>query len=266
MTIRETLVRFKRDFKKYREYVTYTSRSELRAETANTYLNWIWWIMEPVCLMLIYTFIFGYVFKSSEDYFPLFVMTGISMWRFFSMSVQGSATLIASHHAIVSRIYIPKQMLLLVLMARCGIKSLFSFMIVVVMMFVYRVHPSVEMLLALPAILLLILITYGICCLIMHIGVFIEDTSYVVGIVLTMLMYLTGIFWSVEARLPGLFGLILSRSNPVTFSINVARNGLLYGENSFHWTFLVWVAAAIVISILGTRLIYKNENTYAKVI
>ncbi|MDO4869838.1 MAG: ABC transporter permease [Bacillota bacterium] len=266
MTIKETFSRFAKDWKKYREYVSYTSRSELRAETANTYLNWVWWILEPVLLMMIYTFIFGYIFKSSEEYFPLFVMFGIAMWRFFSMSVQSSATLIVSHRMIVSRIYIPKHMLLLVLMARCGIKSLFSFMIVVVMMVVFRVHPSLEMLLVFPAVILLILFTYGVCCFIMHIGVFIEDTSYVVGVVLTMMMYMTGIFWSVEARLPGLAGLILCRTNPVTFSINVARNGLLYGVNSFHWTFLVWIAAAIVIAILGTRLVYKNENTYAKVI
>lgn len=266
MTIRDTIVRFAADWKKYREYVSYTSRSELRAETVNTHLNWVWWIMEPFCLMLIYTFIFGYVFKSTEDYFPLFVMFGISMWRFFSMSVQSSSTLIVSHRMIISRIYIPKHMLLLVLMSRCGIKSLFSFMIVVVMMLIYRVPPSPEMLLVLPAILLLILITYGVCCFVMHIGVFVEDTSYVVGVVLTMLMYLTGIFWSVEDRLPGMFGVILSRGNPVTFAINVARNGFLYGTNSFHWTFLVWVAVSIVIAVLGTRLVYQNENTYAKVI
>ena len=266
MTIKDTVVRFARDWKKYSEYVSYTSRSELRAETANTYLNWVWWILEPVLLMLIYTFIFGYVFKSSEQYFPLFVMVGISMWRFFSMSVQGSSTLIVSHRMIVSRIYIPKHMLILVLMSRCGIKSLFSLMIVVVMMFVYRVHPSVEMLMIFPAVILLILITYGVCCFITHIGVFIEDTSYVVGVVLTMLMYMTGIFWSVEARMPGMLGMIMLRSNPVTFSITLARNGMLYGVNSFHWTFLVWLAVAIILALLGTRLIYKNENTYAKVI
>ena len=43
--------------------------AELKSEVADSYLNWLWWIIEPICFMLIYTFIFGYVFKNSEQYF-----------------------------------------------------------------------------------------------------------------------------------------------------------------------------------------------------
>lgn len=41
-------------------------------------------------MMIIYTIIFGIVFKASEDYFPIFIFTGITMWGFFSRSVNGS--------------------------------------------------------------------------------------------------------------------------------------------------------------------------------
>lgn len=266
LTLAETVRRFASDWRRYKDYVIYTAQAELRAEVANAYLDWVWWILEPFCLMIVYTIVFGFIFRVSEPYFPAFVMSGIAMWRFFSMSVQGSATLVKSHKMIVSRIYIPKHMILLVYMLRCAIKTLFSFAVVLVMMVVFRVIPSLTMFMVLPGLVLLFLVTYVVCCFVMHIGVFVEDMSYIVNVGLTMLMYFTGTFWSIETRIPAPYGIIASRLNPVAFSISLARNGLLYGKSSLHWSYFVWIAVLLVLAVVGTRLIYRNENTYVKVI
>ena len=45
--------RFANDLKKYHGYALYAAKAELKAEVAGSYLNWVWWILEPVCLMLI---------------------------------------------------------------------------------------------------------------------------------------------------------------------------------------------------------------------
>lgn len=266
LTLLQTARRLLRDLRTYKDYVLYTAKAELRSEIANAYLDWIWWVLEPFCLMIVYTVVFGVIFKSKEPCFPAFVMTGIAMWRFFALSVQGSATLVKNRKMIVSRTYVPKHMLLLVHMLRCGFKSLFSFLVVLAMMVFYGIVPTPTILLVLPAFLLLFVVTYAVCCFVLHVGVFVDDTPYIANVVLTMLMYFTGTFWSVEMRIPAPYGLIVSRINPVAFSISLARNGLLYGQNSFHWTYFVWLAAAIVLALVGSRLIYRNENTYVKVI
>ena len=51
--------RFIKDTKKYWKYTIYAAKSQLKTEVANSYLNWIWWILEPFCFMLIYAFVFG---------------------------------------------------------------------------------------------------------------------------------------------------------------------------------------------------------------
>lgn len=266
LTFVGTIRRFASDWRRYREYVLYTAKAELSSEVSNAYLDWIWWVLEPFCLMVVYTLVFGVIFKSKEQCFPVFVMCGIAEWRFFSMSVQGSATLVKSRKMIVSRVYIPKQMLLLVHMFRCAFKSLFSFLVVFAMMVFYGISPQPLALMVLPSFLLLFLVTYFVCCFVMHLGVFVEDIPHVINVGLTMLMYFTGTFWSIETRVPAPYGVWLSRVNPVAFSISLARNGLLYGQNSFHWTYFVWLALAFALSVVGTRLVYKNENTYVKVI
>ena len=78
--------RFKDDLKKYWKYAIYSSNAQLKSEIANSYLNWLWWILDPLCFMLIYVFMFGYVFKSKQQYFAIFVFIGITLWDFFNKS------------------------------------------------------------------------------------------------------------------------------------------------------------------------------------
>lgn len=68
--------------KKYWKYAIYSSKAQLKSEIANSYLNWLWWILDPLCFMLIYVFMFGYVFKSKQQYFAIFVFIGITSGTF----------------------------------------------------------------------------------------------------------------------------------------------------------------------------------------
>ena len=65
--------RFINDVKKYYNYTIYSAKSELKSEVSNSYLNWIWWVLEPLCFMMIYAFVFGVVFNSKEEYFLAFI-------------------------------------------------------------------------------------------------------------------------------------------------------------------------------------------------
>ena len=56
--------RFFKDLKKYKNYLTYSTWAELKAEVINSYLGWLWLILEPLCFMLIYTFLAGIIFKA----------------------------------------------------------------------------------------------------------------------------------------------------------------------------------------------------------
>ena len=100
--------RFFNNIKKYYKYAIYSAKAELKSEVADSYLNWLWWIIEPVCFMLIYTFVFGYVFKNSEPYFASFIFVGLTCWEFFNRMINGSVKLITSNRDLVTKVYIPK--------------------------------------------------------------------------------------------------------------------------------------------------------------
>lgn len=257
--------RFFNDISRYFHYSIVAAKAQLKAEVAGSYLNWIWWILDPLCFMLIYTFIFGYVFNSSELYFPVYIFIGLTMWTFFNKTVQASVKMIKANKSIVSKIYFPKYILLLTRIWVNAFKMAVSFGIVVVMMVIFRVPITWNVLCTIPIILTLGIFTFGCGCLLMHYGVYVNDLSNVVAIVTKMLFYITGIFYNLEARIPE-YGILLNRYNPVAFLLSSMRNCLIYSKMPDLLLLLVWFALGLLLSVAGIWKIYKEENSYVKAI
>ena len=255
-----------KDLKKYMPYAIWSAKAALGAEVASSYLNWMWWLIEPICMMLIYTMIFGYVFKAKEDYFPIFVFTGITMWGFFSRSVNGSVNTVRSGKEIITKVYIPKYILLLSKMFVNSFKMLVSFGVIAVMMLVYRVPINFNILWTPIILVVLFLFTFGVGSIMMHYGVYVNDLGYITGIVLQMMMYLTGVFYSVAKRIPEPFGEILESFNPVACIISSMRSSLIYSTKPAIALLFVWTIISLVLIVLGIFTIYSNENSYVKVI
>ncbi len=258
--------RFFGDMKRYLPYALWSAKADLQAEVATSYLNWMWWLIEPICSMLIYTLIFGIVFRASEDYFPLFVFVGISMWSFFSRSLTASVDIVRFNKDIITKVYMPKYIILLAKMFSYFFKMLVSFGVIIIMMIFFRVPISLNVLCTIPAFVLLFLLTFGVSSIMMHYGVFVSDLGYITGIVLQMMMYLTGVFYSLSNQVPRPFGTILEVFNPVAYVIAVMRNALLYCQAPDLFIMMIWTAISLVCIALGIFTVYSNENSYVKVI
>ena len=223
--------RFMDDMKKYWMYAVYSSKAQLKSEIANSYLNWLWWILDPLCFMLIYVFMFGYVFKSSEQYFAIFVFIGITMWDFFNKTLIQSVKVIKNNKAIVSKVYIPKFILLIIKMGVNGFKMFISLLIVVAMLAVWRVPITWNILFFIPILLTLFVVVFGLGCFLLHYGVFVEDLSNVLNITLRLLFYLTGVFWSVMDRLPARYNSHDGKGDRIAFPLTALRDSVTYDKS-----------------------------------
>lgn len=256
------------NLKKYYKYAVYSAKSELKAEVANSYLNWLWWILDPVCFMLIYTFIVQIVFKTSEDYFPVFVFIGLTAWNYFNKMMTSSVKIVKSNKAIVTKVYIPKYILLFQKSFVNLFKMLVSLSLVFVLMLFFRV-PFSWTLIFIPVILfILYLVTFGLGAILLHFGIFVEDLSNVVNILLKLVFYLSGIFYSIGTRLSG-YGVLqtlLLKVNPIAFIMDQLRNVILYNQLPDFLFLGVWFIIGIILTSIGIAIIHKYENSYAKVI
>lgn len=258
--------KFRMDISKYWKYSVYSAKAILKSEIANSYLNWLWWILDPLCFMLIYAFMFGVVFKAREKYFSAFIFIGITMWDFFSKNIVQSVKIVKTNKSIVSKVYFPKYMLLIIRFMVNGFKMLISCGIIVLMLIAFRVPVKPTVVFVIPLLITLVLVTFGFCCYLLHYGVFVEDLSNVMHIVLRLLMYLTGVFYNPAKRIPAPYGELLCSVNPMAFLVQSMRGCLLYGQIPDLKLLVLWCGIGLFISVFGIRKIYKNENSYVKLI
>lgn len=254
------------NFKKYNPYALYAAKAELKSEVANSYLTWIWWILDPLFFMLIYVFVVEYVFKTGGENLPLFVMSGLIIWNFLNKNIVTSVKLISSNKAIISQKYIPKYMLIIEKFYVNFIKFVISFIILIVMAILYRNPLSITYIYMIPLFILIFLLSFGVSNILAHFGVYIEDSANIVQIVLRLLFYLSGVFYSLGDRLTGTLYNVLVHLNPIGFIIEQFRNIFLYQQHLDWMMFLYWFVILLILSILSLKLINKYENSYAKVI
>ena len=95
--------------------------------------------------------------------------------------------------------------------------------------------------------------------------VFAEDMTNLVNILLRLMFYLTGIFYSLDSINNVVYRSILLDLNPMANLIYNMRNVLMYGSGPVGMWTLLWFFIGLGLCALGIRTIYKYENTYVKV-
>ena len=258
--------RFFRDLKHYMPYAVKAAKAKLSSEVAGSYLNWIWWILNPLCFMMIYAFIFGTVFHAREPNFSVFIYTGLTVFNFFNVTVTSSVNVIRVRRILVSKVYLPKYILVIINIMVNGFKMLISIGVISIMVIYYRIPLTWNILYIIPCVAVLFLVTFSVSCFALHCGVYIRDLSNGVSIVMRILLYMTGIFYDVGKRVPAPWGHWAVRLNPLACILTQIRGALLNGTILMWQWLIIWLAAGLVFSLLGVALIYKNENNYVKVV
>ncbi len=257
------------DIRKYYNYEVRSAKSQLKAEVAGSYLNWIWWILTPLFEMVIYYIVFGYIFKSKEPNFIAFIFVGLTLWGFFNKTVKQSVNLIKRNKAIVKKVYVPKHVLLISNMMVNGFKMMISGVLLVIMLILIRVDLTFYMFAAIPILVVLFVFTLGVSLNMMHYGVIVEDLSNIMDLVLRLWFFLSGIFYSLESKLgeshPEIADL-LTNWNPMALLLHDMRNVLVYGEAPNWIGLLIWGVVGLLLTVIGVKTIYKYENEYVKLI
>lgn len=256
--------RFWSDTKKYWEYVKCAAKAELKSSVAGSHLGWLWWILDPLLFMLIYTFVSVVVFGRTEKYLAAFIFIGLSSWNFFQHVVKKSVTLVSKNSGIVSKVYIPKFILIYIQMGVEAIKMLISYMLVIVTLILYKVPITYKVIYIIPIFITLFVFTFGCATILMHFGVFVRDLSNLIEAFLRLVFYLSGVFYSIS-RIPEPYKTILLTFNPVAMIMDGLRQCVLYQNEPEFFAIGMWFVIGVILSAIGVSTIYKYENSYAKV-
>lgn len=258
--------RFWMDTAHYWQYMTFAATADLRAEVANSYLNRLWWLLEPLFNMLVYVIVFGRIMGRSVENYATFVFSALLMWTFFNKTVNYSVKCVRNNRDIITKVYVPKHILLISNMILNMYKLIFSLIVLVPMLVIFKVNVGFCGFWLISAYILMILFSFGAGMILLHFGVYVDDLAYAVNILLQMTMFLSGIFYDVITSLPKPLNTMMLTLNPVSLFVDTMRNALLDNYVSNVPLLAIWIVLSMELCYIGVHIVYKNENGYVKVV
>jgi ABC-type polysaccharide/polyol phosphate export permease len=251
------------DLKKYQEYLFTSITTGMRTDFANTYIGYIWWILDPLLFMLVYVFVFQVIMGSKIPNYPVFLMCSLLFWRWISGSIAQSTSSIVNKKAILSQTYIPKFLLPLIKIGINSMYFLFSILVLLVFIVIYRIPVTWHFIEIIPLTVVSFLFCYAVGLWLAHLGVFYYDVERILQFVLRLWYYVS----------PGVYALAnVPKSlteviwlNPLTPIFEGSRNVFLYGLSPDYKMLGIWTLISLVMIYFGLKKLRQFDKTYTKI-
>jgi lipopolysaccharide transport system permease protein len=236
-----------------------------------SYLGLVWGFVQPLFMLAVYTFVFSVIFeakwgiKAAEGRlaFAMALFVGILTFGIFGDVANAAPGLILGNVNYVKRVIFPLEILPLVKLLETLVHSLFGVGVLLVGLILAR-HPLNWTLILLPlAWLPVLLFSLGWGYFLSSLGVFIRDVGATVGIIVTMLFFLSPIFYPISAVPESLR--IFLQVNPIAIFVEDARRVVLWGQlPDWPWFFSGLVLSTVVF-VLGFIWFMRSKNAFADV-
>jgi lipopolysaccharide transport system permease protein len=198
---------------------------DLRARYAGSGLGFLWAFAQPVLWMVLYTAVFYLVLRVPVDggyaSFAEFLLAGLLPWMAVQEGIARSASVLVDNAAMVKKTVFPVETLVLSVVLAAVVNECIALAVFGVYLAVVGHLQMPWVLLAVPALLLQILLTFGIGCIAATLTAFLRDTTHAIGIVLTVGFYATPIVYP-ESLVPARLVPFL-RAHPLTDLVDLYR-------------------------------------------
>ena len=255
----------------YRDLIRQLIKREVGQRYRGSYLGVLWSFITPLIMLLIYTFVFSVIFKSSWQpgketpvgEFALTLFAGLAAFNLFSEVINRAPTLILTVPNYVKKVVFPLEILPVVAVGSALVNSLITVGLVVIgsILFEGRVSPTI--LLFPLSYIPLCLLSLGAGWFLASLGVYVRDISQGISILVQMLFFLSPVFYPVAA-VPEPFRSMIS-INPLTLVLTEFRQTLLWGEMIDLQAWGLWVAFTVVLAVLGYTWFMKTKKGFADV-
>jgi len=206
---------------------------DIQARYRGSLVGAAWALIQPLVLLALFTFVFAEILKvrlepgTGTQSFPLFLFCGILPWQALQESLSRSAGTLLEHATLVKRNLFPVEVLPLTVVASGLVSQLIGTVILGVALLLtgHGLRPAVV---ALPLLLALqFLLAAGLGWALSSLNVFIRDIGQVLGVALTLWVFLTPVFYPASAYPPRFAFLLVL--NPLTLLVEGYRDILLRG-------------------------------------
>ncbi len=247
-------------FNQYKYLLKQLVDRDFRVKYKASALGMVWSFLNPLLTMLVYLLVFSTIFSSDVEHFPVYLMSGIVLFSYFSDATNLGMGSIVGNSALITKVYMPKMIYPLSKVLSSAINLCISLLPLFLVMALTGVTFHKSLLLLPVAILFLVVFSFGMSLILATLNVFFRDTQFLWGVVLTLMNFLTPIFYP-ESIIPARF-LTVYHMNPLYQIIYFARSIILDGVSPTPITYLYCIISAGLTLLLGIWVFRRNQDKF----
>ncbi|PWU24493.1 MAG: ABC transporter permease [Candidatus Rokuibacteriota bacterium] len=246
----------------HRELIGVLVAKQLKLRYRGSLLGFLWTLVNPLLLMLVYTLVFSVYFRLDMDKYPAFLFTGLLPWIWFASSLQQGVTCILDGAGLVSRSQFPAEVLPVVTLTANAVNFLLTLPLLFVFLLAFRVTLGVS-LVAFPILIgLEYLVALGLVLFFSALNVFFRDLQHIIVHLLTILQFLTPIFYPLTL-VPEPFR-AWAFMNPLTVLISAFQDVLFFNRLPAWPPLLGLLLFACVVLSLTAPMFARYKRTFAE--
>jgi lipopolysaccharide transport system permease protein len=255
-----------------RQLIWQMARRDISSRYRGSLIGLAWSFINPILMLLVYTFVFSVVFKArwntslneSKTDFAIILFSGLIVFNLFAEIISRAPGLITSNVNYVKKVVFPLEILPWVALGSALFHALISLLVLLFIQFILKLSLPWTSIFFPLALLPLVFASVGLAWFLSALGVFVRDVGQITGIFITILMFMSAVFYPISA-LPEQYQRVL-RLNPLVHIINESRKSLVLGEVPDWISILVALSISLAIAFAGFWWFQKVRKGFADVI
>jgi len=272
---RQTVISSAREAWKFRSFIAYMTKRDLRITYLRSYLGWLWSLINPIAEVIIYSLVFGVILKGNRSLpaapndfnsFPHYLISGLVIFNFYRSSSSKVLNSFAQTVKLRRKLYFPPVAPALSQTLTTLIQNSLE-ILVLVLFFAIAGHLRVTAIVVIPVALIGCTFGLGVGLLLSVANARYRDVGYLYSIFLRLFFYLIPIIWPLEfvdERINSRTLQVLVRWNPLAKLIEVARDGMYLHQwpPLSDWLYLVGTSGAIL--LIGWMVFARSSADVAE--
>ncbi len=250
-----------RNFWKYLPLLKNLIARELKTKYRQSYLGYLWCVLNPLLVMLILHFVFSNMFKNQIENFPVYLFSGRMIFSFITDSTKGAMKSVVNNASLMKKTRVPSY--IFTLAGICGqmVNLLFTFIAFLLVLLFTRTPLTMHVLFTPVLLVQTMLFCLGLGCLLAVANVFVRDTDYLYAVFVTAWTYLTPLFYPLQA-LPQWLQTGIRYGNPAYYYIQQCR--MIFLDHLWPTPDLLLLGFGVggVFALAGVWAFYKAKDQF----
>ncbi|MGI6162144.1 MAG: ABC transporter permease [Christensenellales bacterium] len=249
------------NFYNRRELLVELVRRDLKLKYRRSFLGYLWSTLNPLLLTVVMALVFTNMFKRNIDNFPVYLMTGNLFFSFMRDATTQSLRSITNNAALLKKVYVPKYIFTLATVTSGLVNLVLSFGALIIVMLATGVPFTWYALLSIIPLLQLYVFCVGLSLFLAQATVFFRDIQNIWSVVVTAWMYLTPVFYPLEA-MPAMLQWAVPKFNPMYIYITQFRDFVLYGTMTWDELLIRGAFVAALMLAIGIWFFRRSQHKF----